>query len=60
LAHIDCPIIGDEKYGNAQPYLKQQIALHAYKLELPEAINECPVQFTAALPDTGLWSRFKD
>ncbi len=60
LAHIGCPIIGDENYGNAQPYLKQQIALHAYKLELPEAINDCPVQFTADLPDTGLWSRFAD
>lgn len=22
LAHISCPIIGDEKYGNAQPHLK--------------------------------------
>jgi len=60
LAHIGCPIIGDEKYGNTQPYLKQQIALHAYKLELPEAINECPVLFTVAPADTGLWSRFKD
>ena len=60
LAHIGCPIIGDEKYGNAQPYLKQQIALHAHMLELPETINNSPVQFTAGLPDTGLWSRFAD
>ena len=60
FAHIGCPIIGDEKYGNAQPYLKQQIALHAYTLELPQAINNSPVQFTAGLPDTGLWSRFAD
>ena len=60
LAHIGCPIIGDEKYGNAQPYLKQQIALHAHMLELPETINNSPVLFTAGLPDTGLWSRFAD
>ena len=60
LAYIGCPIIGDEKYGNAQPYLKQQIALHAHMLELPETINNSPVLFTAGLPDTGLWSRFAD
>lgn len=60
LAHIGCPIIGDEKYGNAQPYLKHQIALHAYTLELPQAINNSPVLFTSGTPDTGLWSRFKD
>jgi 23S rRNA pseudouridine1911/1915/1917 synthase len=56
LSHIGCPIIGDEKYGSTVPYQKLQIALHARALELPEAINDSPMNFEAAHPNDPLWN----
>ncbi len=30
LAHMGCPIVGDEKYGSVTPYEKRKIALHHF------------------------------
>jgi len=57
LSHIGCPIIGDEKYGSTVPFQKLQIALHARSIELPLAINNSPLSFKAALPETPLWEQ---
>ena len=56
LSHIDCPIIGDEKYGSTVAYLKNQIALHARAIELPESINGSPLTFEAPLPANEIWN----
>lgn len=58
LSHIDCPIIGDEKYGSTVPYLKNQIALHARRIEIPEAINGSPLTFEAPSPENDTWNVF--
>ena len=34
LAAIDCPIVGDEKYGSTLPYQPDSIMLHAWKMEI--------------------------
>ena len=57
LSHIGCPILGDEKYGG--PKLSPNtIALHAWKIKLPEALNESPIEFET-LPESEIWASFK-
>ena len=56
LSHIGCPIIGDEKYGSTIPYQKQQIALHARSIVLPESINGSPLTFEAPPPTNDIWN----
>jgi len=46
LSHIGCPIIGDEKYGGS-PMIPNSIALHAWKVKLPEAVNGSLIYFEA-------------
>ena len=59
LAHIGCPIIGDQKYGSTTPYIDRSIALHAGHLKLQQPINEnTPLSFTAPFPSTKLWEEF--
>ncbi len=55
LAHIGCPIVGDETYGGTS-IKKNSIALHAWKLKLPEAINSSPLEFIAPLPPGEVWN----
>jgi len=57
LAHVGCPIIGDVKYGGTAGSEKS-IALHAWKLSLPEAINTSPTEYKAPLPSSNYWSYF--
>ncbi|MEJ0055926.1 MAG: RluA family pseudouridine synthase [Bacteroidota bacterium] len=40
LAHIRCPIVGDEMYGSVIPYRKDAIALQAYKLVFMHPVTE--------------------
>ena len=59
LAHIGCPIIGDQKYGSTAPHINQSIALHAGQLILNEPMNEdIPLCFTAPFPSNKLWEEF--
>lgn len=55
LSHLGCPILGDVKYGSTSSYVPNEIALHAYKLQLPEPIGDSPISFTAAPPQTPQW-----
>jgi len=57
LSHIGCPIVGDEKYGGSK-LSSNTIALHAWKIKLPEALNESPIEFET-LPGSGIWAHFK-
>ena len=47
LSHIGCPIIGDEKYGGSKLY-PNTIALHAWKIKLPEAIQDSSLHYEAS------------
>lgn len=59
LAHIGCPIIGDQKYGSATPYINHSIALHAGQLKLQQSIHKnAPLTFIASFPSTKLWKEF--
>ena len=57
LSHIGCPILGDEKYGGSK-LAPNTIALHDWKIKLPEALNESPIEFET-LPRSEIWAGFK-
>lgn len=55
MARIDCPIVGDRKYGlregaNHLNIDTRQLHLHAWKLEVPELFGKQPRIFEAPLP----------
>ncbi|MBS1619747.1 MAG: RluA family pseudouridine synthase [Bacteroidetes bacterium] len=58
LAHIGCPIIGDEKYGSAEKYKPNAIALHARSLRFKHPIEGQAVEVLAAVPADSLWAAF--
>ena len=47
LSHIGCPILGDEKYGGSK-LSPNTIALHAWKIKLPEAIQDSSLYYEAS------------
>jgi 23S rRNA pseudouridine1911/1915/1917 synthase len=47
LSHIGSPIIGDEKYGGSK-LSSNTIALHAWKIKLPEAIQDSSLHYEAS------------
>jgi 23S rRNA pseudouridine1911/1915/1917 synthase len=47
LSHIGCPIQGDEKYGGSK-LSPNTIALHAWKIKLPEAIQDSSLHYEAS------------
>ncbi|MEM6319763.1 MAG: RluA family pseudouridine synthase [Bacteroidota bacterium] len=60
LAHIGCPILGDEKYGATQELSPNEIALHAWQLELTNPTTEQPIQLQASLPPKNWWNGFEE
>ena len=49
LAHLGCPILGDDLYGRASPLVSRQ-ALHAARLELSHPLTGEALVFTSPLP----------
>ncbi|MEM7072191.1 MAG: RNA pseudouridine synthase, partial [Pseudomonadota bacterium] len=49
LQGLGCPIIGDRRYGSRQqePFPVKRLALHAWRLELPDALLGAGETFTA-------------
>ncbi len=58
LAHIGCPIIGDDKYGATKPHLPLAICLHAWKLQFRDPVSNEEVSCVAELPHTRYWQDF--
>lgn len=58
LAHIGCPIIGDEKYGAKKAHLPLAICLHAWKLQFRDPVSNEEVEAVAELPHTRFWQDF--
>jgi 23S rRNA pseudouridine955/2504/2580 synthase/23S rRNA pseudouridine1911/1915/1917 synthase len=50
LASVDCPIIGDDKYGSSIPYKPDTIALHAGKLIIQHPVSKKEMVFEVAAP----------
>lgn len=59
LAHIGCPIVGDEKYGSAEKYIDGALALHASKLTFTHPIDGNVMTVEAPTPDDAWWGLFK-
>lgn len=59
LSTLDCPIVGDNKYGYPRGSLKKSICLHARRLQFVHPVKKEPVNIFAPLPKDGFWERFE-
>ncbi|TCC88209.1 RluA family pseudouridine synthase [Pedobacter frigiditerrae] len=59
LSTMDCPIVGDNKYGYPRGSRKGSICLHARQLEFVHPVQKEPVKIFAPLPVDGFWERFE-
>lgn len=58
LSEIGCPIVGDVKYGYAEPLPDASIALHSQKTEFIHPIKKEPVSIEAPRPRSSIWLLF--
>ncbi len=54
LAKIECPIVGDLKYGSTQPNPDKSICLHALRLSFVHPVKKEPLTIEAPLPNDHL------
>ena len=59
LSTLNCPIVGDNKYGYPRGSLKKSICLHARKLQFIHPVKKESVEIIAPLPQDGFWERFE-
>ncbi len=59
LSTLNCPIVGDNKYGYPRGSKKGSICLHARKLEFIHPVQKEPISIFAPLPVDGFWERFE-
>jgi 23S rRNA pseudouridine1911/1915/1917 synthase len=59
LSTLNCPIVGDNKYGYPRGSLLKSICLHARKLQFIHPVKKEPVSIFAPLPQDGFWERFE-
>ena len=59
LSTLNCPIVGDNKYGYPRGSLKKSICLHARKLQFIHPVKKEAVSIFAPLPQDGFWERFE-
>ncbi len=59
LAHINCPIKGDLKYGFARSNPDAGICLHAQMIEFTHPVSKNKIKITAPTPNNKLWKFFE-
>ena len=59
LASMNCPIIGDVKYGYEMPNSDGSICLHARQLSFVHPVSKAPITITAELPKNEFWNSFQ-
>ena len=59
LSTLDCPIVGNNKYGYPRGSLLKSICLHARKLQFTHPVKKEPVSIFAPLPQDGFWEHFE-
>lgn len=59
LSTLNCPIVGDNKYGYPRGSLKKTIALHAKRLRFVHPVKKEMVDIQAPLPRDGFWEKFE-
>lgn len=55
LASLGAPLVGDLKYGAAEPLPDKSVALHARRLRVPHPTRDEIIDVTAALPKLAVW-----
>jgi 23S rRNA pseudouridine1911/1915/1917 synthase len=55
LAAMDCPIVGDLKYGAPAPLPDASIALHCRSMGLLHPVRKEPMVVEAAVPEAEIW-----
>jgi 23S rRNA pseudouridine1911/1915/1917 synthase len=58
LASMGCPIVGDLKYGYANPTSDASIGLHARQLRFVHPVKKELLDISASLPKNDLWRSF--
>jgi 23S rRNA pseudouridine1911/1915/1917 synthase len=58
LASMGCPIVGDLKYGYANPTSDASIGLHAQQLRFVHPVKKELLDISASLPKNDLWRSF--
>ncbi|PWG79680.1 RluA family pseudouridine synthase [Pararcticibacter amylolyticus] len=59
LSTLDCPIVGDNKYGYPRGSLKRTICLHAKRLQFIHPVKKEEICIEAPLPRDGFWNKFE-
>ncbi|OCX50700.1 RNA pseudouridine synthase [Mucilaginibacter sp. PPCGB 2223] len=59
LSTLNCPIVGDNKYGYPRGSLKKSICLHSRKISFIHPIKKEPIVIYAPLPKDGFWEKFE-
>ncbi len=59
MAHMGCPLWGDQRYGADVNKKGQQLALYAVKLRLIHPTKKESMQFICYPPETAPWTAFK-
>lgn len=58
LAMMDCPIVGDVKYGYPEPNNDASICLHARRLAFIHPVSKAALVLEAGLPENDYWRDF--
>jgi 23S rRNA pseudouridine1911/1915/1917 synthase len=60
LASLQCPIVGDVKYGAPEAQPDKSICLHARHLHFEHPVQKQPFSITAPPPSSAPWGLFKN
>lgn len=58
LASMNCPIVGDNKYGYPRGNKDKSICLHAHQVKFMHPVKKEEMQLIAALPQDNFWQKF--
>ncbi|OFX78423.1 MAG: RNA pseudouridine synthase [Bacteroidetes bacterium GWE2_29_8] len=59
LSHINCPIVGDNKYGYKRSNPDRSICLHAREIQFTHPVSKINIHITAPTPVNSIWDLFK-
>jgi len=59
LSTLNCPIVGDNKYGYPRGSVRNSICLHSRRIQFIHPIKKEPVDIYAPLPKDGFWEKFE-
>jgi len=59
LSSINCPIVGDEKYGSKAAYYTRAVGLHAWQLQFIDPTTQKQISLKTNPPTDPFWNDFK-